>query len=82
MVNSHAEVDGVIGDFCDGSNYKSSPLFCSDPCALQLQLYYDELKICNPLGSKAKKRKVGKVSFFKSLSLQKFCFRFGILYTG
>ena len=30
-----------------------------DPCALQLTLYYDDLEVCNPLGSKAKIHKLG-----------------------
>ena len=30
-----------------------------DPCALQLTLYYDDLEVCNPFGSKAKIHKLG-----------------------
>jgi len=33
------------------------------PCALQVQLFHDELEICNPLGSKAKKHKLGKCTY-------------------
>jgi len=59
-MNSHCQANDVIGDYCDGENYKTMRLFNDDPCALQIQLFYDELEICNPLGSKAKKHKLGK----------------------
>ncbi len=58
-MNSHKSPSGVIGDFVDGERFKNSPLFAEDNCALQIQLYYDELELCNPLGSKAKKHKIG-----------------------
>ena len=46
-------------DFCDGSIYRTHPLFASSPLALQIIAYFDELKVCNPLGSAAKVHKVG-----------------------
>ena len=49
-----------MGDYCDAMKYKESILFQEHPCALQIQLFYDELEVCNPLGSKAKKHKLGK----------------------
>ena len=50
---------GMLGDYCDEELFVMSELFQDDPCALQIQLYYDELELCNPLGSK--KHKLGKV---------------------
>ena len=47
-------------DFCDGKTYKEHPLFSSNPTALQIMLYYDDVEICNPLGSRAKVHKLGK----------------------
>ena len=38
--------------------FRENTLF-QDPSAFQVQLYYDEVEICNPLGSKAKKHKLG-----------------------
>ncbi len=58
-MNSHKSPSGVLGDFVDGERFKNSPLFAEDNCALQIQLYYDELELCNPLGRKAKKHKIG-----------------------
>lgn len=55
---------GCLMDYCDGQSYKENPLFQEDPTALQIQLYYDELEVCNPLGSYAKKHKLGKYSVY------------------
>ena len=57
-MNSHSLRDGLLGDYCDGTLYANNLLFQEDPCALQIQLYY-ELVLCNPLGSK--KHKLGKI---------------------
>ena len=46
-------------NFCDGSLYQEHPLFSTDPNALQIILNYDDVEICNPLGSKAKVHKLG-----------------------
>ena len=49
----------IMNDYCDGEIYQTHPLFSTDPVALQLILYYDELELCNPLGSRRKKHKIG-----------------------
>ena len=59
-MNSHSLPGNLLGDYCDGELYLNSELFKEDPCALQIQLYFDEVEICNPIGSKAKKHKLGK----------------------
>ncbi len=51
--------DGVIEDFCDANVFKNHPLFSRDPEALQIIGYFDELEVCNPLGTHVKKHKVG-----------------------
>ena len=33
--------------------------YSNDHTALQITLYYDELEVCNPLGSRRKKHKLG-----------------------
>ena len=55
--------NGKIEDFCDGARFKSHPLFSKDPHALQVIAHYDELEVCNPLGSHVKKHKVGVVTY-------------------
>lgn len=51
---------GKIGDYCDALQYQEHPLFMEDPCALQIRFYYDDIEICNALGSKTKTHKLGK----------------------
>ena len=43
----------VLGDYCDGS------LFSVEPHALQIMLYFDDLEVCNHLGSSSKVQKLG-----------------------
>ena len=54
----HTRQDGLLSDYCDGSAYKSHPLFSQIHHSLELILYYDDVEICNPLGSKAKNHKL------------------------
>ena len=58
-MDGHGQADGTIRDFCDGTEFQKSSLFSSDDTAFQLILYYDELELCNPLGSHKKKHKIG-----------------------
>ena len=41
------------------SNFMRMNSSQQDPVALQINLYYDELELCNPLGSRRKKHKIG-----------------------
>ena len=52
-----------LADYCDGTVFWSHPLFSLDPQALQIIVYYDDCEVCNPLGSKAKKHKLGKKKY-------------------
>uniref|UniRef100_A0A1X7V4A6 Uncharacterized protein n=1 Tax=Amphimedon queenslandica TaxID=400682 RepID=A0A1X7V4A6_AMPQE len=63
VLQGHERADGLLGDFCDGSLFKMHPLFSADKTALQIQLYYDDVEICNPLGSRAKKHKLALFYF-------------------
>jgi O-succinylbenzoate synthase len=54
----------LIEDFCDSEMYKKHPLFAQDPKALQIFLYYDEVELVNPLGSKVTKHKIGMYETF------------------
>lgn len=65
--------NGMIEDFCDGSLFSKHPLFSTDPNALQIIGYYDELEVCNPLGPHTKKHKLGIV--FYTLGNIRPCFR-------
>ncbi|XP_046863754.1 uncharacterized protein LOC124457571 [Xenia sp. Carnegie-2017] len=63
VLHSHQIQDGLLSDYCDGNEFKSHPLFSIDPTALQIILYYDEVEIVNPLGSKTGKHKLGLVYY-------------------
>ena len=49
VMNSHSLSGGLLGGYCDGEMYSRHPLFRDDPCVLQIQVYFDELELCNPL---------------------------------
>ena len=55
--------DDIIEDVCDGNTFKEHPIFSNDTSALQLITFYDELELCNPLGTHVKKHKLGIVLF-------------------
>lgn len=62
-LNCPRQSSDLLSDFCDGSVYKQHPLFSSNPNALQIVGYFDELEICNPLGSYVSTHKLGCLFF-------------------
>ena len=60
VLNSHRSTAGVLRDFCDGDYARSHPIL-SQKQSLLLSLYYDELEVANPLGSKRGKHKLGEL---------------------
>lgn len=59
-MQGHKRCDELISDYCDGSSIREHGLFSDDNKHLQIILYYDDVEMCNPLGSKVKKHKLGK----------------------
>ena len=59
---SHSEFS--LDDFCDGSLFKTHPLFSLESNALQVVAYYDEVEVVNPIGSYVKKHKLGCMFYF------------------
>lgn len=57
----HSTNDVCMQDFCDGSFVKNHALFQNHPQALQLIVYYDDIEVGNPLGSKSGIHKLGTV---------------------
>jgi hypothetical protein len=49
---------GLLRDYQDGEFVRSHPIFGQDPKALKILLYYDDVEISNPLGSKTKTHKL------------------------
>lgn len=59
MIDQPQKHRGVyLCDIIDGELMKSHTLFSTQPSALQLIIYCDEIEICNPLGSHASKNKL------------------------
>jgi hypothetical protein len=57
---SHCTIDPeVLSDYCDGDVFKSHPIFSKHTKSFQILLYYDDVEICNPLGSKKSIHKLG-----------------------
>lgn len=50
--------EGVLRDYVDGSKFKGHELFSVKKDALQIFFYFDDVEVCNPLGSKAKTHKL------------------------
>ena len=51
--------ENIFSNYRDGRQYNQHPFFSPNPMSLQLILYYDELELYNPLGSRQKKHKIG-----------------------
>lgn len=58
----HNSNNGLILDYCDAQLYNAHKLFSIDDIALQLILYFDEIEVCNPLGGRNGKHKLGELS--------------------
>ena len=58
LVVSVNSSSGLLADFQDGRVLFSHTLFSLHPNILQLFLYYDDVELCNPLGSKRHKHKL------------------------
>lgn len=50
--NGHVSNDDIMRDFCDSQGYQGHPLFGRLKSALQINLFFDEVDVVNPLGSK------------------------------
>ena len=61
--SARVHTDGIIEDVCDGKAFKAHPMFSGDPYALQIIAFYDELELCNPLGTHVKKHKLAIVLY-------------------
>ena len=61
LLGGKSSIPGVYNDFADGTVAQNHPVLKTHLNSLQVIGYYDELEICNPLGSSAKKHKLGIV---------------------
>lgn len=70
--NFHGSKETTLRDMCDGLVFKSHPMFGSDNKTIQIIGYFDEIELCNPLGSSNKKHKVECIFFSIGNLRQKF----------
>ncbi|XP_045065672.1 uncharacterized protein LOC123482381 [Coregonus clupeaformis] len=63
MLQSSATSNSRLRDICDGSFFKSHPLFSTEKQTIQVQMFYDDFEVANPLGSKRGIHKLGGVYF-------------------
>ncbi|KAJ8048999.1 hypothetical protein HOLleu_01533 [Holothuria leucospilota] len=68
----HRNHNAFLHSGCDGTLFKSHDLFCSEPTALQIQLYCDDFNV-NPLGNKVRTYKIG--AFYFTLGNLHPCYR-------
>ena len=59
VLQPHNGGDEFLEDFCYGQRFISHAIFSSNPRALQIIAYFDELEVCNPLGTHTKMHKLG-----------------------
>ena len=55
----HRHTDGLLADYCDGSDFRCHSLYSWEKNSLQVMIYYDDVEVCNPLGTKVKLHKLG-----------------------
>ena len=61
VLNGHKSSNDILRDFCDGEFFREHPMVLHDPHTLVLAIFYDDLGVVNPLGSRKRKHKLGKV---------------------
>ncbi|XP_044579588.1 uncharacterized protein LOC123261800 [Cotesia glomerata] len=65
ILHEQKSPEGILSSFLDGQHAETHEFLQQHPHALRLQLYYDELEIVNPLGSKTGIHKLG--AFYYSI---------------
>lgn len=69
--NESESEEGFLKGFQDGNIYKNHNFFKKYPNALRLQIYFDEILVNNPLGTKTFAHKIGTF-YFSILNLPKY----------
>lgn len=61
--SAYKENSDFYVNLTDGEVFKEGLLFKSNKRALQIQFFFDEFEVCNPLGNKADNHKIGAFYF-------------------
>ena len=59
ILSEQPSPEGILGCFMDSEYFRQHPFLQKYKNAIRIKLYYDELKIVNPLGSKTSIHKIG-----------------------
>lgn len=63
ILNEPSSNDGFSRSFVDGNQFKNNPFLQAHPRAIRLQIYYDDIEITNPIGTKTGSHKIGAFYF-------------------
>lgn len=63
MLKNSGPSDSRLRDISDGSFLKTHPLFSTERHTVQIQMFYDDFEVANPLGSKRGIHKLGAIYF-------------------
>lgn len=75
VLSPHCSSDGFLRDVCDGQQGGQYPF--SQYGFLQIMAYWDEIEVCNPLGSRMKIHKLGNLLLItECFMLHHICSRF------
>ena len=61
--NGPACAPNLLQDLCDGELYEKHPVLSCSQNKVQITAYFDEIELCNPLGSHTKVHKIGCLFF-------------------
>ena len=59
LTSDCSQSSDLLNNFCDGLVHHQHPLFSREKLSLQVILYYDDVQLCNPLGSRTTFNKLG-----------------------
>ncbi|KAJ8017622.1 hypothetical protein HOLleu_44835 [Holothuria leucospilota] len=63
VLGGHRSAPDVVADYCDGFNFSKNVFFSNDPSSLQIQLYFDDFTVANPLGTHVQMLKFSAMYF-------------------
>lgn len=67
-MRGHTRRYDLIEGYCDAEAYRNHPLFSVCHHALQVLFYYDDVEVVNPIGSRTKIHKLGKLIILLNIS--------------
>lgn len=67
----HQLIGDKLADVCDGDMFDEHPIFSTNPQAIQIVAYFDEMETANALGPRASKNnKLGNIIIYEGQNKQ------------